>query len=61
VNQATRQDLAKKAKIPGNALPYFQVDDKTILTDSTAIAKYLIRNSDRAETLLGSSSPFLEA
>ncbi len=61
VNQATKQDLAKKAKIPGNAFPYFQVDDKCILTDSTAIAKHLIRNSSCAETLLGSSSPFVEA
>ena len=32
-----------------------------MLTDSTAIATHLIRKSDKASTLLGTSSPFLEA
>ena len=58
--QATRQDLAKKAKIQGAPFPYFQLDDKMILTDSTAIAKHLIRGSDKAGALLG-ASPFIEA
>ena len=60
VNQATRESLAKKAKIPGNSLPYFQLDDATILTDSTAIAKHLIRKSNRAGALLG-ATPFAQA
>jgi len=61
VNQAERQALAKKANIPGNTFPYFQASDKCVLTDSTAIARHLIRNSAKADTLLGSSSAFAEA
>ena len=45
-------------------MPFFQVDDNTLLTDSTAIARHLIRQSQvpgKADSMLGTSSPFAEA
>ena len=41
-------------------MPYFQLEEKTILSDSTAIAKHLIRTGPKAESLLGASA-FAEA
>lgn len=60
VNQARRQELGKKAGISGSAMPYFQLEENTILTDSTAIARHLIRESPKAAMLLG-ETPFAEA
>ena len=60
VNQARRQELGKKAGISGAALPYFQLEENTLLTDSTAIARHLIRESPKAAMLLG-DSPFMQA
>ena len=60
-NQAKRQELAKKANIQATALPYFQATDSLLLTDSTAIAQFIIRqNQAKAGALLG-STPFAEA
>lgn len=41
-------------------MPYFQLTDQVILTDSTAIAKHFIRNSNHSASLLGSGA-FAEA
>ena len=58
--QAKRQELAKKASIAGASMPYFQLTDQLILTDSTAISKHLIRTGPKSEVLLGGSA-FAEA
>ena len=58
--QAKRQDLGKKASIAASPMPYFQLTEQTILTDSTAIAKHLIRSGPKADSLLGASA-FAEA
>lgn len=55
-NQAKVQELGKKASISGSSLPYFQLDESTLLTDSTAIARHLIRGSSKAAYLLGETA-----
>jgi len=60
VNEATGKDLSKKACIQGNSMPYFQLEEKTILTDSMAIAKHIVRSSAKADALLG-ATPFAQA
>lgn len=41
-------------------MPYFQVAENTLLTDSSAIARHLIRESPKAAELLG-ATPFEQA
>ena len=56
------KELAKKANIQGSSFPYFQLTDTIVLTDSTAIARHLLRtNQQAADAVLGTSSPFTEA
>lgn len=50
----------KKAKIQGSSMPYFQLTDETILTESMAIARHLVRQSAKADILLG-DTPFAQA
>ena len=57
VNAATAKDLAKKATIQGAAMPYFQLGEKVVISESMAIAKHLVRQSARADALLG-ATPF---
>ena len=59
--EAKAKDLAKKANIQGNRYPYFQLEDNLVLTDSTAIARHLLRQSSQSDAMLGTSSPFAEA
>jgi len=47
----------KKAKIQGSSMPFFQLTDETILTESMAIARHLVRQSAKADILLG-DTPF---
>lgn len=61
VNDAKIKELSKKASIQGNAFPYFQLEDNLILTDSTAIARHLLRQSAQSDAMLGTSSAFGEA
>ena len=58
---AKAKELSKKASIQGNRFPYFQLEDNVVLTDSTAIARHLLRQSGQSEALLGTSSAFAEA
>ena len=61
-DSAKVKELAKKASIQGNAFPYFQLTDTVILTDSTAIARHLLRTNQQAsDAVLGTSSAFAEA
>ena len=61
-NAVKTKDLVKKASIPGNSFPYFQLTDSIVLTDSTAIARHLLRTNQQAsETVLGTTSAFNEA
>ena len=53
VTTAILKNLYKQANIAGNPPPYFQLTDDVLLTDSTAIARHLIRDSRKSGALLG--------